>query len=171
MTCTETNEDMARVCQARIPDARVLLVDPSETVLPCVSNYMNLLLCIEVPEIVNKDWFFPEANRVLRSGGLLVITCFNRLSWRGLYAVLLGRGADCYERTYLSSKHNLRKSGFALLRQDGFAWAPFSRFSDSRLVPFSARIEARLALRRVAPLSPWVGVMAQKVFDVATTNR
>jgi SAM-dependent methyltransferase len=170
MTCTDINQEMSKVCQTRIPGARVIVVDCSDTVLPCSLHQLNLLLCIGVPEVVNKDWFFPEANRVLRTGGLLVITCFNRLSWRGLYATIRGNGAALYQRTYLSSKRNLHKCGFTLLRQEGFAWAPLSRSSNSRLVPFFVRLEARLGLRRVAPLSPWVGVIAQKVSDLATTS-
>lgn len=160
--CTDVDEKVLRICQNRLPEARCILVKHTDTALPCSSNSLKMLVCIEVWQLGNQDWLFGEAQRVLEMGGLFVITCANRLSWRGLYSVVRGVADKWYPGTYLECKRKLRKRGFSVLRETGYAWFPFSRLSNSRWVPLCIRIEQFLCLRHLTTLSPWIAVIALK---------
>ena len=85
MTCTDINEKALAICKKRIPSANCILVRPDGTTLPCESESVRLLLCIEVPPVVQADWFVREACRVLQNDGLIVGVFLNRLSLRGFY--------------------------------------------------------------------------------------
>jgi len=54
----------------------------------------------------------------------------------------------------------LRKTGFKLVRKEGFNWLLFSRTSENFLVPLSAKMERLLRLRKMPSISPWVMVHA-----------
>lgn len=60
MTCTDIVEDAVAVCQQRIPDATCICVDVNDTTIPCDDLSQRLLLCIEVHEILETDWFMEE---------------------------------------------------------------------------------------------------------------
>jgi ubiquinone/menaquinone biosynthesis C-methylase UbiE len=166
MMCTDVDEPTLRICQSRIPNAHCVLVNPSDVVLPCNSNTIRLLLCIEVPQLFHQDWFLFEANRVLEVGGLLVTTCSNLFSWRGLYSFVRGTSAELYPTSYLSWKRKLRKYGFTLLRKEGYAWLPFSRSSNSQMIPSLVHLERIFGLRHLTALSPWIGIIARKESSV-----
>ena len=169
-TLTEIRPEALETASRRLPGARCALVQPTDTTLPCASDSMDLLLCIEVPAVVNKDWFAVEASRVLRAGGVLVTTIHNRSSWRArLHAT--GRAitpratrwsSDWYQVRYKEWRQKLEQRGFKLIHEEGYCWAPFARQSDSPLVPLFVRGEHLLGLNHLTSLSPWVAVVAQK---------
>jgi len=128
---------------------------------------VQLLLCIEVQPVVQSEWFFGEAARVLVPGGLMVAVTWNSVSLRGAAATALGRlrsqgSHPFYRHTYRSWRHSLIEHGFDVLTQRGLCWFPFGRASDSHLVPFVVRLEQSLGLARLPGLSPWIVVTAQR---------
>ena len=88
MTCTDIDPHSLAICQQRVPSARCLLVSPESTRLPCASESMNLLLCLEVFPVIESEWFPREAFRALAPGGVLVGVAHNRFSLRGMFVRL-----------------------------------------------------------------------------------
>ena len=70
---------------------------------------------------------------------------------------------DYYQMSYIDWKRDFCKQGFKMLYEEGICWFPFSRSSNSLLVPMFTMIEQRLGLRRLPNLSPWVVFLAQKI--------
>lgn len=165
MTCVDVNESSMDLCRKRIPAAKCILTTPDAKRIPCDSGSASLLLCIEVAPVIQSDWFIPESHRVLQHGGLLLGVIWNRLSFRGVFchmkAALL-REDDYYGITYGSWKESLCQRGFRIVREEGLCWFPFSRTSNSRLVPYATRLESFLGLRKLPAVSPWVIFIARK---------
>jgi len=166
MICTDISQGAVTLCHQRIPDAECKLVQADETILPCRAGSIKLMLCIEVLPVIESGWFLPEAHRVLRDSGILVGVAWNRNSLRGLRARLLNAlkgGSDpFYQMPYSRLKKQLRKHGFRMLSERGSCWFPFSRESNSFLIPLCARIEQWSGLSRLVSLSPWIVFIAQK---------
>ena len=167
-TCVDIDPKTLAVCQRRLPQARCILTSPQARRLPAADNSMGLVLIIEVPAVIESTWFPTEANRVLRKDGLLVGVCWNRASLRGLVSRVLGRQkkslqrGKCYSQTYESVKGRIQTAGFSFLFERGFCWSPFSRASDSSLIPACVTMERILKLRDLIRWSPWVIFIARK---------
>ena len=165
MVCTDINPDTLAICQSRIPMAKYILVDKDDTTLPCETESLGLLLCIEVIEVLRNDWFIAEAFRVLHRGGLVVGVFKNKLSFRGYFRHLVSfvwGGFDYYEIAYPSWRGRFRRQGFKMIYEEGICWFPFKRDSNSPLVPMFTQIERYLGLRRLPSVSPWIVFVAQK---------
>jgi hypothetical protein len=125
---------------------------------------MDIAVSIEV-EVSELDWFVPELNRVLKDRGVAVFTLNNRNSYRGQLANLkswMKRDEIFYPRSYSSICKQLLEYKFDIVDCHGFGWFPFRRFSNSRLIPFSAKIEKWLQLRYLPAWSPWVVFVCQR---------
>jgi hypothetical protein len=59
-------------------------------------------------------------------------------------------------------RRSLVRAGFELLHEEGLAWGPFTRNSDSRWVPVATRLERALGLHHLPTLSPWVLVLMRR---------
>ena len=166
LICTDVSQRALNICKKRIPNAICVLSSPNDSQFPCETESIGLALCIEVPEVINADWFFDETFRVLQKGGLVVGVFFNRLSWRGLVhhflAFLKRRSAYVYRFSYPEWRKRLRKRGFFVVYEEGFGWSPVSKTSNSLLVPVVSSIERNLGLRKIVSLSPMVIFIAQK---------
>jgi SAM-dependent methyltransferase len=165
MICSDINREALAICQKRLPEATCILRQPEENTLPCASGSVGLFLCIEVSPIIEADWFFSEASRVLKRGGLIVVVYWNLLSFRGLFSharALLAGGLDFYTTAYFARKKVAKKNGFRVVYEDGFCWFPFRRESNSLLIPFVISLEKQLGLRRLVAFSPWVVTVLQK---------
>lgn len=165
--CVDIDPKTLAVCQRRLPQARCILTSPQARRLPAADNSMGLVLVIEVPAVIESTWFPSEANRVLRKDGLLVGVCWNRTSLRGLVSRVLGRqnslqGGNCYSQTYESVRGRIQTARFSFLSERGFCWSPFSRTSDSFLIPACLTLERILKLRDLIRWSPWVMFIARK---------
>ncbi len=165
MICTDIDQRALNICKKRIPTATCILVSSDDAKLPCDTESIQLILCIEVPSVIESDWFLEEAFRVLQKGGLIVGVFLNRLSWRGLLlhsiASLTG-SYDWYESSYPARRKKFCQKGFTLLHEKGFCWPPFRRDSNTPLVPIATRLEYYLGLRKLASISPWIVFVAQK---------
>jgi len=165
MVCTDIDPDALEICQKRIPAAKCVLVGAKDTVLPCETGGLGLLLCIEVIPVLRCDWFIAEAFRVLRRGGLVVGVFENLLSLRGYVRHLMASAKgelDYYKIAYPSWRNKFRNQGFKMIYEEGMCWFPFSRASNSPLVPVFTQMERYLGLRRLPSLSPWIVFLARK---------
>jgi len=169
VVCTDVDPASLARCNARIPDARCIEVSPQDETLPVGSGEVQLVLVYEVHEVIQSAWFIPEAARALSPGGALVCSYWNPLSLCGAAYRVLGkvwggevkkgvkRFQDYYRGpTYRTFRDTLRANGFRIVREEGICWFPFTRESNSALVPIAVATERMLGLRRVPTLSPWV---------------
>jgi SAM-dependent methyltransferase len=177
LVCTDVNPETLAICAGRILAARCLLVDPSDSTIPVDAGQAKLLIELEVAPVSQSEWFPSEAARVLRPGGMLVCTFYNPRSARGLAYRML-RALESRRRTgsrvrrfqdhfysgppYARSRAALRREGFEVVHEEGVSWFPFTRQSDSRLVPLFTRVERLLGLRRLPSLSPLVILVARR---------
>ncbi len=165
VTCTDINEARLNLCKKIIPAAECTLVNPEDDTIPCESGAFDLLLCIEVVEVIQSHWFMDEIVRLMRPDGLVVGVFWNLYSFRGVFghfkAVLRGE-FDFYKMDYPSWKNKLIDKGFRILHEVGYCWFPFSRTSNSALIPYFTRLEKALGLRRLINVSPWIAFIAQK---------
>jgi hypothetical protein len=165
MTCIDVDRQSLGMCQKRLPNARCILANPDDKVLACDSASLSLLICIEVPPVIESDWFLAEARRVLTDNGVLVGVFWNKLSWRALAVrakTALFGGKEFYRFMWLSWKKKLCAQGFELMSEEGFCWSPFTRESNSALVPAFSTLERLIGLNRLAALSPWIVFVARK---------
>jgi SAM-dependent methyltransferase len=167
LICTDTDPKALALCQQRVPSATCVCVDPCDEDLPAEAGAVSLLVCIEVPYVIERDWFTHEAHRILPRGGILVGVQHNRRSLRGmLYGFMLlagkAKGYPFYQLSYPQWRRRLQATGFDILKEEGFCWFPMRRASNSCLVPFVTRIEGAFGLRKLASLSPWVIFIARK---------
>ncbi len=68
-----------------------------------------------------------------------------------------------YKDSYKHWVARLGANGLEILKAVGYAWSPFTRVSNSKLVPFAVTLEKNLKLCHLTALSPWVVVVARKV--------
>lgn len=167
--CTDVNQESLNILKQKIPYALCIKVEPTETKLPVNNNHVNFLLCIEVAPVINENWFIDEAYRVLTNNSITVLMCWNKLSARGLFYLikeLIGfkgrHSEDYYKRSYTEWKSKFILKGFTIIKEVGFCWFPFSRESNSPLIPFFTKIEKILGLRKIIRFSPWVVLIARK---------
>lgn len=170
--CTDVDPRVLEMCKQRVPSATCILVSQESTTLPCETASINLIVCIEVAEVINSHWFFAEASRVLRPGGIVVGVANNKSSLRA-YAYKALRILDPQRRTYSEDaflyrfpyrqwKENFINTGFRFLHEEGMGWLPFPRKSNFRLIPQLTSLEQKLGLRHMPNLSPWIAFVAQK---------
>lgn len=159
--CVDTDEEVLKLCQKRIPTASCILANASDEKIPCEDRSIDLLLCMEVAPVIQSEWFLEEGARVLNQGGLMIGVFYNRWSLRGLFVRATGN-REYYRHAYPVWKQKLSKQGFQLSYEQGYCWFPFDRFSNSRYVPLFGRLEKRLGLSTLTSLSPWIAFVARK---------
>ena len=169
--CADVDPTVLALCQQRIPTAQCVQVDPRATRLPCKTATLDLLLCIEVPPVMEGEWINGEAQRTLRAGGFFVGVFMNRLSWRAiavrartaLKAHMSGNQSQpLYNRSYAYWKETLQRHAFTMVYERGCCWFPFSRSSNSSIIPACVSMEQRFGLQTLTRFSPWIVFVAQK---------
>lgn len=162
-TCVDVDREALELCRSRMPDAVCISVDEDADRLPVADAAVGLVAAIEVPQVMEQPWLPAELDRVLASGGVVVCTYHNPRSARALAYRALRRRHPFYRGpSYSRFRRTLAAAGIRPLYETGLGWFPFSRESDSRLVPVFTTLEAMLRLRRLVSLSPWVVLVAQK---------
>jgi SAM-dependent methyltransferase len=164
---TEVNDSLVDALGKISSHILPVLVNPASSRLPAQDNSADCVVCIEVPDLTDHDWFLAECHRVLRPGGILIVTLENRHSWKGILASRARRYATKFGSRYYaySSREMTARLSCAGFRREeglGFNWLPFTRASDNPLIPLSAKLEALLQLRRLVSVSPWVILAARK---------
>jgi SAM-dependent methyltransferase len=171
VTCTDVDAATLATCARRLPEAECILVDASAESLPCESGSIALLLVYEVASVTQSDWFPFEAARVLQPDGVLVCSHHNSRSARAFGGRLLDllssrrrQHSDHAYRggTYARFRDRLRDRGIVPEHAIGLGWSPFTRQSNSPLIPVATSLEALLGLRRLPSLSPFVLVRARR---------
>jgi ubiquinone/menaquinone biosynthesis C-methylase UbiE len=171
--CTDINRDALDICQRRIPIAKCILVSPNDSMLPCETASIGLLLCIGVDPVIHSDWFIHEASRVLIPGGVLVGDVSNSFSHRAVAYRFIsvfdserrrGRIApNLYKFSYRKWKKQVIQTGFNIAYEQGYRWLPFSNISDFFLIPQLAQFEHKIGLRHLTIISPRIVFIAQTV--------
>jgi SAM-dependent methyltransferase len=167
----EVNSLPLRLLHKNNPAIPAILQDPQLKSFPFNDQVADYMLCIEVPDLTESDWFFPEARRILKRGGLLIFTTHNRCSYKGFYKKILlkedGKSDDWYKIHYKSNysqvKDRLARAGFNLIEALGFHWIPVSRASNNKLTPLFMVIERSLRLGSMVTFSPWIIMAVRKV--------
>ena len=128
--------------------------------IPLKDEIFDAIIMIEVLDyIAELDEALTECYRTLKSNAPLLLSFGNKSSLKSKLREFRGKS---YRHSYKRVMRCLSKTGFAVTRKMGYSWLPFGRTSESRLVPFLARIEKLFALKRIPSLSPWVIVHAVK---------
>jgi len=169
VTSTDVDPKVLRVCQTRVPNARCVLVDPNSDRLEAEDESVDVALCVEVGPVIHTDWAIPEFARVLKGGGRLVGVCWNRSSWRGFFfhnvPALRSAGSDPlvgFPIKYRDFRRRMIEHGFRFEKEMGYAWGPFRRTSNSRLVTLWASLERYSGLQRIVRYAPMVAFVSRK---------
>ncbi len=167
----EVNALPLRLLRQKNRSIPAIRLDPAMRSFPFRNRSADCMLCIEVPDLIESEWFFHEAHRIIDRKGGLIFTAHNRRSYKGFYKKNLlqedKKSDDWYRIHYRSNfsqvKERLNRTGFKLIDALGFHWIPVSRASNNILIPLFAAIEKILNLGACPSLSPWILAMAQKV--------
>ena len=163
---SDVNRASLELCRRRLPTGTFIECLPADRTLPAEDAQAQLLLVLEVADVAQAEWFPAEAARVLAPGGRLVFAIQNGHSLRGLaYGALRRLGErrthrNFYADSYAAFTARLLANGLRMISAEGFAWLPFQRQSDSRLIPVATGFEKVVGLRRVPRFSPFVAGLA-----------
>jgi SAM-dependent methyltransferase len=162
----DVNPAAIDLCRRRLLTGTFIECLPADRTLPVEDAQAQLLLVLEVAEVAQAEWFPAEAARVLAPGGRLVFAIQNGHSLRGLaYHVLRRFGErrryrNFYADSYAAFRGRLAAHGLRMIQAEGFAWFPFQRQSNSRLIPATVGFEKMSGLRKVVRFSPFVAGIA-----------
>ena len=158
---TEAKQELIAPLSKIAPNVTPQLVSSESVTLPLQDESVDLVVAIEVADLTQSPEFHRECARVLRPGGVLVLTLQNRTSWKGLLARLRRRhyraehGATYYTWSFADLERSLTDAGLRVTGAAGLNWLPFRRESDSGLLGPLATVETALGLRKLASVSPW----------------
>ncbi len=152
------------------PAIPVILQDPQARSFPIDDHSFDFMLCIEVPDLIESDWFFSEARRILKKEGRLILTTHNRFSYKGFYKKVILREDERndywyrihYRSSFSQVKKRLGYEGFKVIDAQGFHWIPVSRASNNKLIPLFVNLEKIFHLGSLISISPWVILIVQK---------
>jgi SAM-dependent methyltransferase len=165
VTATDVDPTVLSLCKARNPSVNCILVKPTDTTLPCETKSVDLVVAIEPDVAMQSDWILAEVNRVLKDSGIFVSLVWNNMSWRGFIPHIrcsLKGVYDYYTFSYREWKNKFTASGLDIIYSEGLCWMPFSRHSNSPMIPLGAKLEKMLGLRKLTYVSPWISLIAKK---------
>ena len=163
--CGDVDEVALAKCADRNPGCRCVKLTMGDNRFPVEDAAADLVLCIEVPGVLESAWFREETARVLKPGGMVVGIFHNRSSARGLLRAVLDKqgGQYCfYQMGFSPWSSRMRAVGLDIVHAEGLCWFPFGRMSNSPLIPASIFFERVFGLRSLPALSPWVAFIAVK---------
>ena len=144
----------------KLKNKHVNVIQADARKIPLKDETFDVIFMIEVLDYIPElNEALGECHRTLKANAPLVLSFGNKSS---LKSKLREQRGKSYRHSYGRVMQCLFKTGFETKHKMGYSWLPFGRTSESRLVPFSARIEKLFALRRVPSFSPWVIVHAVK---------
>lgn len=167
---TDVEMKSLQTCQLRIPDAQCVLADSTGNKLPAADESIDAALCIEVAPVIHSAWAAQEFARALKPGALLAGVCWNRASWRGfLYhhaPSLRSTGSHPligFPIRYLDFRTQMTNRGFCFEKELGYAWGPFRRTSNSRLVTITGVLERLSGLQYLIAFAPMIAFACRKL--------
>ncbi len=165
---TEAKPELIDSLSEIAPNVTPQLVSSESADLPLQDESVDIVIAIEAAALTHSPEFHRECARVLRPGGLLVLTLQNRASWKGLLGRLrrghyqAEHGATYYAWSFADLKRSLNEAGLCVNRAAGLNWLPFMRDSDHGLIGPLSAAERILGLRKLASISPWVLLSARR---------
>ena len=128
--------------------------------IPLKNETLDAMTMIEVLDYIPElEQAFSEAFRTLKPETSLVVSFGNKSSLKAKLRRLSGKS---YMHAYASVVLALTKTGFIVRKKTGYNWLLFGRMSQNFLIPFLAKMERLIGLRKIPSLSPWVIVHAVK---------
>ena len=82
ITSTDIDRHSLAVCQLNVPNTTCVLSESSDQSIPAATGSLQVVLCMEVPQVVEAEWLPHELHRVLSDRGIVVGVQFNLHSWR-----------------------------------------------------------------------------------------
>src|SRR5579864_7634394 len=169
VTALDVDPGALEVCKKRISNAVCTLVQSDQQQFPVQDESIDLALCIEVGPVIHRQWAPAEFARVLKPHGYLAGVCWNRNSWRGfLYhrrpnlRISGSHPLVGYPIGYVDFRRQMIENGFHFEKELGYAWGPFRRTSNSRLVDTWAVVEKYSGLQHLIRLSPMIAFVCRK---------
>lgn len=159
------DRDALALAEVQRRSNKIPLVLADSLRLPFSDNSFDCAIAIQCFEyFADYHGFLREMSRLLVNGGLLIFDSLNTRSYRWRLKMLFGRTLS-YPSPNLSCGQILRATaehGFNIRGLSGYNWVPFTRDSNSPLVPLAALIEKKLRLDRCSSISPKILVAATK---------
>jgi SAM-dependent methyltransferase len=156
--------------ELKAEETELSLVQGDGNHLPFEAGSIDAVIAIEVLACVDRyhnDNFFRDVSINLKRNGLFLFTTDNLLSVPGISTLWRPctyryREYESYTESFFATKKKLSSAGFDIVMTRGFRWLPFSRASESPLVPYASGLERLLGLERIPWLSPWVFWLTRK---------
>lgn len=153
----------------RNSEAKVVQADGQR--LPFSGEVFDVVTAVQVQDYFpHREDFYGDVWRVLKPGGLFLVTMTNRKSIKGLiykrYLAYTKRSTQArfYERSFSDCLDELTAFPFAVEHAWGYNWNPLPRDCDNgRLVKICEAVERGLLLEKLPNYSPLVFVAARKV--------
>jgi len=128
--------------------------------IPLKNETFDAIFMVEVLDYIPElDQAFGECHRTLKPDATLIVSFGNKSSLKSKLRELSGKS---YQHSYRKIIQSLTETGFSVKRKTGYNWLLFGRMSENPLIPFIAKMERLVGLRRISSLSPWVIVHAVK---------
>lgn len=167
---TGVEYDMAPLSLIKQRKSCTKIVQADGQHLPFVDSAFDVVAAIQVQDYFpQRSLFFREVWRVLKKGGIFVVTMTNKRSIKGVvYNQYLAwnkrsRSARFYEQPLSACLDELRKESFSVEQIWGYNWNLLARNCDSSFrVGLFAFVEEKLHLEKIPNLSPTAFVVARK---------
>jgi len=105
--CADIDERLLERCRER--GFEIVKADLNTETLPLESGTVDLVTALEVVEhLWDKDNMLKEVHRVLKQGGLLILSTLNLVAWANRLLLLVGKTLFYYD---VSPKRSLSKYG------------------------------------------------------------
>ena len=157
--------DSVSLSVLRKKNSSMTLIHGDGQKLPFKSSIFDVVLMNQSVEYIpDIDSLIKECSRVLRENGVLLINFSNKNSYKR-FRLRPKHYESCYRSygiTYSEFKAKLKKVGLITENIIGYNWAPVSRMSNSKLIPYFFALEELLRLKYLPSISPWVFCHARK---------
>jgi SAM-dependent methyltransferase len=166
VTGVDIDFDALTMFQARPGNHPAVMASALE--LPFAPECFDGIVAIQCFRYFHPVEFMQACHRVLKADGWLILQVVNRLSYKRTLKRLAKHSSDRDANVFPVSHvlALLASQGFDVCSVRGYNWLPFTprvtRMSNSRLIPYAARIESSLRLERLYHFSPWVLVAARR---------
>lgn len=146
-------------------NSAISLVQSDSQKLPFKNSIFDGILMIQSVEYIpDIDGLIEECSRVLKERGILLINFSNKNSYKRFRLKRKNYSSyyKSYGITYGGFKEKLKRANLIIERAIGYNWAPVSRMSNCKLIPYFFALEELLRLEYLPSTSPWVFIIARK---------